>query len=232
MRNLLLTFFAFLLMAVGVQAAQINLAVTLGGTIDVKANGASDIAKITDGYFPEEGAWDGGDTNPEPDRWNGINNVAFSGNQESNRDVFYFDFGGTYLLDDVKLAVDNNDQYDVEYFTGSGWDNLFTILPAYGSIFRSMDNFSTINGDDIRNDGRVDYDSRIDFTAVETSQLKFYAYNSGDTNYSIGEFQAFGTAVGGNSPAPVPEPSTVLLLGSGLIGLAWYGRKRSKKSLF
>jgi len=28
------------------------------------------------------------------------------------------------------------------------------------------------------------------------------------------------------APDPVPEPSTILLLGSGLLGLVWYGRKR------
>lgn len=30
------------------------------------------------------------------------------------------------------------------------------------------------------------------------------------------------------TPAPVPEPSTILLLGGGLLGLCWYGRKRKK----
>ncbi|GEM_PF-2240093 len=32
----------------------------------------------------------------------------------------------------------------------------------------------------------------------------------------------------GREVAPVPEPSTILLLGSGLLGLGWYGRKRKK----
>ncbi len=44
----------------------------------------------------------------------------------------------------------------------------------------------------------------------------------------------WGTATCGNDPvegtAPVPEPSTILLMGIGLLGLVGYSRKRSKKS--
>ena len=40
-----------------------------------------------------------------------------------------------------------------------------------------------------------------------------------------GEYQIFRTQIG-DIPAPVPEPATLLLLGSGLIGLAGFGRKK------
>lgn len=50
----------------------------------------------------------------------------------------------------------------------------------------------------------------------------------GDTNHpveikNIGKFSHVGEFGG----EPIPEPGTLLLLGSGLAGLAWYSRKRS-----
>ena len=41
--------------------------------------------------------------------------------------------------------------------------------------------------------------------------------------------QTKGVFPGGENGAPVPEPTTIILLGSGLLGLAAYGRKRFKK---
>jgi len=47
----------------------------------------------------------------------------------------------------------------------------------------------------------------------------------------LGTFLSFHVVGGGGGITPVPEPSTLLLIGSGLVGLAAYGKKRSRKKV-
>ena len=99
-------------------------------------------------------------------------------------------------------------------------------------------------------------DSRHDwweFASLSVGDNSFvWEVNSGDISYTLtslmtlsdtGQVDATLTARGGDfffnsatltaeatDAAPVPEPSTILLMGIGLLGLVGYSRKRSKKS--
>ena len=86
-----------------------------------------------------------------------------------------------------------------------------------------------------------------DFYAVDGKNDPIpYAYNTGfgfDTSALIADGNAFDSTNGrawllvpdtesgggGGGGDPIPEPSTVILLGSGLLGLLYAGRSRSRK---
>ena len=129
--------------------------------------------------------------------------------------TFTFDYGTTVRVEDIRLSVDNNDSYRVDYsLDNQNWSELFTISIDYGEITWGMDTMSTVSGDS-------EYISEIDFNnPISARYLRIYATES-TGEYSIGEFQGFGT---------VPIPSTMLLFGTGIAGLVG-ARLRRKKSI-
>ena len=123
---------------------------------------------------------------------------------------FTIDYGKQYIIKDILVSVDNNDDYKVDYSVDkSNWSNLFTIDKNYGEVWNGMDTMST-------DSGHAEYITQIDFTPVTAQYLKIYA-TGGDNKYAVGEFQAYGS--------PVPVPGAVWLLCSGILGLIGVKRR-------
>ncbi len=165
----------------------------------VVGNGSyNNLPVISDGVFPSE--WT---------HWQ-TNTTWWVGTSPS----FTFDYGQSYIINDIVLSVDNNDTYRVQYSSNNtDWTVLFDLNSSIGEVNWGMDTMATLSG-------HSEYQWQIDFSSVTAQYLRISAIG-GDRYYSVGEFQVDGT--------PVPEPATMLLFGLGIIGLAGVGRKKLKK---
>ncbi len=131
--------------------------------------------------------------------------------------TFTIDLGGVVLLEDLLVQVDNNDAYRFEYSENNNtWSSLFDIQVSDGEVGWGMDTMST----DSQNS---EYIASLDFVPVDARYLRVFAIG-GDNFYSVSEIQAFA--------APVPEPSTIMLFGLGLLTLAGASYRRQKAGLY
>lgn len=153
---------------------------------------------LNDGIFPAQGS-----------AANGATTVSWNGNGADKG--FKFAFDGRYLLEDIRLSVDANDQYRLDYSLDDvNWLPLFTVFASYGEITSGMDTMSTVLGD-------PDYVAQIDFSPVAASFVRITA-DDGVKPYAIGEVAFSGTRVvqPPSSAAAIPEPGVLALLATAL----------------
>jgi hypothetical protein len=205
--TMVVTALLFLLMASMSFATPTNVALNKTVSINGAATyGGSNVAGCTPQAIAAASV-DDGFFYPEQTCW--TFGFAWSGLTSATDTAHYvdIDLGGAFDLSSAIVQADDNDTYILQYEDLGGTYHDWWAIGAPGGFGLT----TRPSGDQV---------TQQSLPSVEAIGLRFMS-TGGDGFYSVSEIQTFGNQV--------PEPGTLLLLGSGVVGIANTIRKRVRR---
>lgn len=182
-----------------------------------------------------------------------LNAAAISWNEDNDGDLSYlntFDldgglntFTGNYFYDSrASSSSSDSDQFYFNLATGLQLDSITYELTGFTyNDANSTSGVAATSYFNLKDSAQFTLDSATVFLLSVSGPIQFfentlplsagsYIFADGGRGIYGGDawYADYRLTFDVSTSSPVPEPSTILLLGSGLLGLGWYGRKRKK----
>jgi hypothetical protein len=156
-----------------------------------------------------------------------VNQVSLYSFADPTKELVIFTGGNSpTTIRNVEFSWNGSAWNLISYNSGGTIDTETFATTAFGFVLQNTASGAKFYGDDEMNGGNAP--QMLVFNSIGAAGAGFW-FAFEDVPYSGADGDFNDLVFHGQSINPVPEPGTMMLLGSGLVGLASWGRKKLRK---